>query len=214
MKNFVRMSVLAAAAVALSACGGSGAKLKDKQEAAKAMYQATEGSGKSGQGVIHGLVNRAKALRAQALASGATSVDASVTADCAHGGSATLKVDTDGTYSTDTSVTLAFDISYDSCNEDGKNTIDGDMTMGIYLAADSSSFEAKFGMKGKIDIDGEISDSLDANITESVGVNGTSNQVTVMIDGTIKTDGQTYTYTKESITFDANATLVGADTNA
>lgn len=214
MKNFVRMSVLAAAAVALSACGSSGAKLKDKQAAAQAMYQATEGSGQSsGQSVVRGLVNRARALHAQAVASGAATVDTDleITADCAHGGSATLKFNTDSSYATDTSVSIAYDISYDNCNEDGKNEIDGDMTMGIYLAADSSSFEAKFGLKGKIDIDGEISDSLDANITESVGINGTSGQVSLKIDGSIKTSDQSYTYSNETFTFSASAELAGAE---
>lgn len=215
MKNFVRMTVLAAAAVALSACGG-GAKLGGgKQGAAEALYQASDSTGKTGnQRVLAQLVNRAKALRAQAVASGATSVSASITSDCAHGGSATLTVDTDNTYAGDTNVSLVFDVSYDSCNEDGKNEIDGDMTMGIYLAADSSSFEAKVGMKGQIDISGEISDSLKADVTESIGVNGTSGQVSVKLNGTIETSTEKYAYANETFTFSADATLPAADDKA
>lgn len=205
MKSFVRMTVLAAAAAALTACGG-GAKLGGgKQGAAQALFQASDSTSQKGQNEV---IRRAIAKSTQAAQDVDVNLDGSVEVECTHGGSATMSIDTDGTTATDTSVSIAFDIEYDGCNEDGKNELDGEMNMAFLLATDGgSSFEMALRLKGELDIDGEVSDSLTADVTEYIGFNGSSAEVTVKLDGFIETSTERYTYSNETFTFSAEATL-------
>ena len=204
MKRFVRSSVLAAAALSLAACS-SGPKLGGgKQGAAQALYQASDSTSDKGQ---NRLMKRAMGQD--------ISLDGSVEVQCTHGGSASMSVDTDSISSTETSVQLAFDIEYDDCNEDGKNTLNGDMTMGFLISVDTTSFELALKMKGELDISGEVDDFIDADVTEYIGFNGTSGQVTLKLNGTIETRSGAYTYNNESFTFAEAATLpVEADADA
>ncbi|HSP79292.1 MAG TPA: hypothetical protein VLQ93_12225, partial [Myxococcaceae bacterium] len=83
MKRFVRLTLLSAVAAGLAACGG-GAKLGNgKEGAAQAAFQASQPVGRKG--------NTAQSLLDQALASGATTI--TITADCSHGGKASLALD-------------------------------------------------------------------------------------------------------------------------
>lgn len=204
MKRFVRSSVLAAAALSLAACS-SGPKLGGgKQGAAQALYQASDSTSDKGQ---NRLMKRAMGQD--------ISLDGSVEVACTHGGTASMSVDTDSITSTETSVTLAFDIEYDDCNEDGKNTLNGDMTMGFLISADTSSFELALHMKGELDISGEVDDFIDADVTEYIGFNGTSGQVTLKLKGTIETRSGEYVYDNETFTFaEAGVLPVEADADA
>ena len=212
MKRFVRMTVLAAAAAALTACGG-GAKLGGgKQGAAQALYQASASTSEGGQ--TAGQRIRSIAMeRARAVASGVQDIDISgeIEVECTKGGSASMKLDIAGG---DTSGKLVFDISYDDCSEDGVNSIDGDMKMTFFFDFDfenSDSFEMKLGMQGKIEFSGDVDDFIDADVIQYVGINGTSGQVTVKIDGKIATSTDSYTYANESFNFSATAELPTAE---
>jgi hypothetical protein len=200
MKNFFRLTILAAAVVGLSACGG-GAKLGGgKKGAAQALFQAGNATDqKGGQRILN------------ILQSGAVET-AAVTVECTHGGSATLSIDTDGTFKNDGTGTFtgSFDVEFDGCSEDGKNELDGSMTMGFYTVTTNSTAQLKLKMKGKIEFSGEISDFIDADITETVDVsvtNGNSVNVTVKLNGKIATSEETYTYNNETFTFDGSAEL-------
>ncbi|XXF76466.1 hypothetical protein P2318_25925 [Myxococcaceae bacterium GXIMD 01537] len=190
MKNSVRMTLLAAAAVSLAACGG-GAKLGGgKEGAAQALYQTSKSSEKKG------------ASRLKDLASGAV---AEVSVDCTHGGSATFKADTDNTFSNNSKVSISFKVDYNSCNEDGKNEIDGEMAMGflIDISGDGSDITAdmNLALKGDIDISGEISDSLKTDIVETVKIDSNAVNITMKLNGYIETSTEKYTYSNETITF-------------
>jgi hypothetical protein len=205
MKRFVRSSVLAAAALSLAACS-SGPKLGGgKQGAAQALYQASDSTSEKGQ----------NAVMKRAFAQDIT-LDGAITVNCTHGGTATMEVDLDSITSTDTSVTLAFDIEYDECNEDGKNALSGDMTMGFLIGTDGAdSFELALRMKGELDISGEVDDYIDADVTQYIGFNGTSGQVTTKINGTIATRSGEYVYNNETFTFaEAGVLPVAADDDA
>jgi len=205
MKRFVRSSILAAAALSLVACS-SGPKLGGgKQGAAQALYQASDSTSEKG----------ANRLLKRALAQD-ISLDGDLTVNCTHGGTATMEVDLDSLTATDTSVTLAFDIEYDDCNEDGKNALNGDMTMGFLIGTDGAeSFELGLSMKGELDISGEVDDFIDADVTQYIGFNGTSGQITTKINGTISTRSGEYVYNNETFTFaEAGVLPVEADADA
>lgn len=211
MKRFVRSSLLAVAALSLAACS-SGPKLGGgKQGAAQALYQASDSTSQKGQSEVMKRLFAKKNAMAQDVD---VNLDGSIEVSCTHGGSATMSVDTDSTTATDTSVSIVFNIEYDSCNEDGKNELDGDMQMSFLLSTDGeSSFEFGLKMKGEIDINGEVDDTLVADVTEYIGFNGTSGQITLKLNGTIETDTEKYTYTNETFTFSETATLpVAAET--
>jgi hypothetical protein len=200
MKRFVRLSLMAAAAASLVACGG-GAKLGGgKEGAAQAVFQASSPASKQSQSAM------------SRLASG---ISVSETVKCSQGGSATLTIDEDNLFADDTQVALAFDVSYDGCSEDGKNELDGKMTIGMYVSTDGhSSAEIAMGFKGRLEISGEIDDFVEADVVQYIGVNGTSNQVTIIVDGTIETSTEKYTYTEESFTFTAGALPADEDGNS
>lgn len=200
MKRFVRLSLMAAAAASLVACGG-GAKLGGgKEGAAQAVFQASGPANKTSQAAM----NR--------LASG---ISVSETVKCSQGGSATFTMDEDNLFADDTQVALAFDVSYDGCSEDGKNELDGKMTIGMYVSTDGvSSAEVAMRFKGELEISGEVEDFINADVVEYIGVNGTSSQVTVVVDGFIETSEAKYTYNKESITFTAGELPTDEDSNS
>jgi hypothetical protein len=193
MKRFVRMTLLAAAAASLAACGG-GAKLGGgKQGAAQALFQASSPASKKGANAM------------QRLAAG---LSISETVDCSKGGSVTLTIDEDNIFTSDNEVALAYDVEYDGCSEDGKNELDGEMTIGFYIGTDGhSSAEIALALKGRVDISGEVDDFVEADVVEYIGFNGTSSQVTLVLDGTIETSESKYTYNEETITFSATGEL-------
>jgi hypothetical protein len=202
MTRFVRMSLFSALMVGLAACGG-GAKLGGgKEGAAQAVFQASQPAGRSGS-------TNGQALLAQALASGASSI--SVTASCSKGGSATLALDVDETVTDpDAMFSLTYDITYNDCNEDGKNSYDGTMrtTMNGYASSDGNmaNFSMSYTMKGRLDISGEVSDFVDADITMTMSATASSTHtgsVAITIDGTITTSTLPYVYNNERINITA-----------
>ncbi len=209
MTRFIRLSVLAAATAALVACGGSGAKLGGgKEGAAQAMFEATQPAANSGK-------NQQDLLAR--LASAATG-EIEVSVDCAQGGSVKLKLDV--TSIGGQSGAIKYDLSYDSCSEDGVNEYDGTLTMELKIGFDinggTASGKMTMKLKGKLDLKGDIDDFLDADITQTIELTATeaSGQVTVQLDGYIKTSSGNYTYAKESITITAGGELPTDDGNS
>lgn len=195
MTRLIRLTILSAMTLALSACGG--AKLGGgKEGAAQAAFQASQPAGrgsKTGQSLVN-----------QALASGAGSL--TLTASCATSGTASLVLDTSGT-PTDGAL-LHYAVTYDACNEDGKNEYNGTVATTIKLAIDLSGGGASISthLQGKLEIDGEVSDSLDADVTLRMDLTATSaraGSIKVVLDGTIKTESGSYTYANETLTLTA-----------
>jgi hypothetical protein len=191
MMRFIRYSLLAAATTALVACG-SGPKLGGgKEGAAKAMFETSQASNKglqraTGQALpIHELASRAAA----------DSVG-EVSVDCAQGGKLKLKIDFAALLRDNfEGGKLAYEVEFDSCNEDGANELDGEMAVELAVAAATTSVDIKF--KGKVEINGEVDDFIDVDVTENIsaiGLGQTTGSVSVKLTGTIKTSEATYTY--------------------
>jgi len=199
MTRLVRLSVLAVASAALVACGG-GAKLGGgKEGAAQAFFEASQPAGK----------NSAQGSAMQRLASGVTL--GAETVACTHGGSVKLSLDLSSFDSTDTdSASFGFDLEYDDCNEDGVNEYDGKMKMLFDFAGTPDSAFMSLRFKGKININGEIDDHLEVDITQSVSLvdmGAATGSVTVKLKGTIKTSQETHTYNDEAITITVGGAL-------
>lgn len=197
----LRLAVIAAVAVTLTACGG--AKLGGgKEGAAEAMFQAS------------GPAASTKGAAAKLALSGATVGEVSV--DGQHSGKATLSFDISDT---DTGSGLfAYNVKYDNFSDDGKNYYTGQMLMKIkfdFSFTDTSATGAMtISMKGKINIAGEISDYLDADVTQTVDFNTLSSgsgAVTVKLNGTISTSTESHVFNNEEISFTADGSLPAAE---
>jgi hypothetical protein len=194
MTRMIRWMAVSAMALGLTACGG-GAKLGgNKEGAAQAAFQASQPAGR-------GHTKSGQALIDQALASGALSI--TVSANCATSGSVHLTLDANATPRVGT---FSYVVRYDACNEDGQNEYDGEMTttMGLGFDIDNHNVSGAFviGLKGKLTIEGEISDFIDTDVRLSMDFSATSlrtGSVKLVVDGTIKTSTQTYIYSKEVI---------------
>ncbi|WNG34677.1 hypothetical protein F0U61_14255 [Archangium violaceum] len=190
MNRFTRLTILSAMTLGLAACGG--AKLGGgKEGAAQAAFQASQPAGrgtKTGQSLVE-----------KALASGATSI--TLTADCAQGGSASLKLDASATR---LDGLVSYSITYDACNEDGQNEYNGTMATALGFTLDPRYPAGAFtiSMEGRLTIDGEISDFIDVDAKLNMDFAATSlhtGSVKLVVDGTIETSEGKFTYSHETV---------------
>lgn len=196
MIRLTRLTILSAMTLGLVACGG--AKLGGGEEgAAQAAFQASQPAGRGSK--------TGQALVEQALASGATTL--TIKADCAKGGTASLAFDAT---STATDGMVNYSITYDSCNEDGKNEYNGTMatSLGFDVKMIDGNLDAAFiiSMKGKLTIEGEVSDFIDANVKMTMHATSTSTHsgsVKLVVDGTIKTSEGNYAYANKTVAITA-----------
>jgi len=196
MSRLTRLTILSAMTLGLVACGG--AKLGGgKEGAAQAAFQASQPAGRGSQ--------TAQSLVEQALASGAATL--TLKANCAKSGTASLSLDS--TAGTELGA-IGYTVTYNACNEDGKNEYNGTMTTAMTFDFDAtgSNLNAALtvAMKGKLTIDGEISDFVDADVKMTMNINATSTHagsVKLVLDGTIKTSEGNYTYAQETISVSA-----------
>ncbi len=154
--NVLRLSLLAVVGSTLVACGGE--KLAaNKEAAAQALFAVSS-----------------RAQPPSSMASGLTpSVAAQYTQDCTHGGKATLEFSFDDLTGTQTATTSEFDfnVKFDHCNDDGHNSFNGQMTTHWALdATDTMNPTLALTFHGRVDISGEVSDFVDANVTQTVNV--------------------------------------------
>jgi hypothetical protein len=192
MTRLTRLTMLAAMTLGLVACGG-GAKLGGGEKgAAQAAFQASQPVGRNGN-------TSANALVRKALASGALTV--SVSYDCHKGGKVSWGVDLTNVGQNGT---FNYDVTYDNCNEDGKNEYNGKMVYAMRFAVDPTleSFAFITTMKGRLTIEGEISDYIEADVALTMALTATSahsGNVTLVIDGSIKTSEGSHVYTQDTL---------------
>lgn len=199
MTRLIRLSLLAVASAALVACG-SGPKLGGGREgAAQAFFEASQPAGK----------NSAQGSAMQRLMSGVTL--GSETVACTHGGSVKLSLDLSSFDSNDSdSVSFGFNLDYDDCNEDGVNEYSGDMKMLFDVSATPNSAFIGLRFKGKLDINGEIDDHIEVDLTQTVSLvdmGASTGSVTVKLKGTIKTSDGNYNYDDEALSITVGGTL-------
>lgn len=190
MSRLTRLTILSAMTLGLVACGG--AKLGGGEEgAAQAAFQASQPAGRGSR--------TGQALVEQALASGAATL--TLKADCAKSGTASLVLDTTNT---EVDGLLNYSITYDSCNEDGKNEYNGTMktSLGFAFNPDYTAGSFVIAMKGKLTIEGEIADYIDADVKMTMDFAATSTHsgsVSLKLNGTIKTSESNYVYTDKTL---------------
>jgi hypothetical protein len=190
MSRLTRLTILSAMTLGLVACGG--AKLGGgKEGAAQAAFQASQAADRGSKA--------GAALVEQALASGAATV--SLKTSCAKGGNVSLLLDGNNTT---TGGGVRYTITYDNCNQDGRNEYNGSMetTITATIDPDFTGAAVVFGMKGKLTIEGEVSDFIDTDVRMTMSVTATSassGNVSMTLDGSIKTSEGNYVYANESI---------------
>jgi hypothetical protein len=203
MTNAMRLVVLTAAVGALVGCGG--AKIGSKEEAAKWAGQSGDSLGSS-KGALLSLYK-----------SGVDS-SGSISVSCTHGGTAEAKFAGTGT---DASGFLTYELTYKNCTEpsyDDPETeaiekedvvANGTLTfsMKIDITSTTAAFEIK--MKGRVDLGGAYSDFLEMDITESyvANVTDTSIDAKFVINGSIKTSSETYSYNNETYTLSVDGKI-------
>lgn len=184
MKILIRVALVLGAMV-LVGCGGR-PLAANKEAAAGALFQSSRGAS-SAQGAL-----------AQVLNSGA-GTQTEVRVSCPRGGNVAIRLDV----TSGTTTSLTYDLVYDGCNYDGRTSMRGTMHMTMDLTSGGTTAAIALHLQGRIELSGEISDFVDANVTETVtmtDLSSPSGTVTVTLDGTISTSSGTYTYTNEVIT--------------
>jgi hypothetical protein len=187
MQAPLRPLLLAALSLALAACS-SGPRLGGgKEGAAQALFQATQVSPFT------------SAAGARVRAAGMEASLAATSADCPKGGKVTLKLDME--HLDPTAQELAYGLDYDGCSVDGHNAYDGELTTRFSSTVDETGGGFDVGLKGKLDISGDVDDFVDADIRQSVelDLSGAGSAV-VRLTGTIRTATATYTYDGSPLT--------------
>ncbi|WNG60225.1 hypothetical protein F0U59_40065 [Archangium gephyra] len=194
MNRLTRLMMLSAMTLGLVACGG--AKLGGGEEgAAAAAFQASQPAGRGSK--------TGQALVEQALASGAASI--TISADCAKSGKASLTLNTVGG---ELDGLINYSITYDGCSEDGKSEYNGTMNTSLGISIDPKYTSGAFviAMKGKLTIEGEVSDFIDANVKlkmEFLATSTHTGSVSLVVDGTIKTSEGNYVYANKTVAITA-----------
>jgi hypothetical protein len=206
MIRIIRLSLMAAAATALVACGGGGPKLGGgKDGAAKAMFVASQSSNSALQRAT------GQALPVQALASYANTVG-DIPIKCAKSGELKVKIDF-LTYLEDIEKgEFKYEVEFNDCNEDGVNALDGKLAIEFKVVPGTINVSLKF--KGKVEFSGEVDDYIDTDVTLAVsggGLDQHSGTVGLTLTGTIKTSEATYTYDGSPLTITVEGGLPIAD---
>jgi hypothetical protein len=80
------------------------------------------------------------------------------------------------------------------------------MATSILVAGNATGASLAIGLKGKLTIDGDINDFIDADVTLTMALTATSahsGSVSIETNGTIKTTDNSYTYNHETFSFTA-----------
>src|SRR5262245_27875503 len=147
MKNVIRVAV-AMGAMVLVGCSGK-PLAANKEAAAGALFQSSRAASHSpGGGGLAQVFNSA--------------VTTEVKVDCTKGGKVTWKFDVDTQQQS-----AGWDLAYDGCSWDGHTSMSGSLHMS-YDAVTVGQTTLTMNLKGKVTFSGEVSDFVDADITEKV----------------------------------------------
>lgn len=185
MKNVFVLAV-AVSSTTLLACG-PGAKLAEgKQSAAEALH-AVSGPTKAG-----------------ATGQGGSSFIGGLNWKCPHGGTATLSLaNLSIDLSQGTDVDQKLRIAYDECGlakaDVGVASFDGAMEVSQVVSVHDSAVSVVQTFKGKLLIEGDFDDFLDADITQTVAVGDLdgAGQVSMTLKGRLATSAGSYQYDED-----------------
>jgi len=198
MKLGLGVTVLAAA-FALTACGGSGAKLTTKEQAAQAVFGASKAAEQ-----VKASPSLMKTLESAATISGSQDYPCT-------GGTMTANMDMESD-ETGKTATINIAIDFHGCatgkytnpktNKTEDVTVDGT----IEYAVDLSQSSFSVGFNGHLDFSGGLDDSVDLNnLVISTGTTAAGS--TISITGEITTSPPTFTYdSTDTFTYDGTIT--------
>ncbi len=172
----------------LSGCGG-GAKIADNKEAAAAAAFAASRGANSAHGMYRALQQPI--------------VGMSTTVDCPNGGTVAVGLTT---LAGGTGASVGYELTYNNCNYDSANSLSGTMTLAMNVSSGETTGIA-LTMKGRVTFSGETSDFVDMDLTQTVDItrlSETSGTVSVVLDGTVTTSSNTYTYSQETLVITAD----------
>ncbi len=175
---------LAASSLLFAACGGAPG--------------ATLGGGKDGAATA--VFTAAQASLAQDgflddNASGAQSTG--FTRACAQGGSVAVTVDASG------GALPSFVADYKGCSVDGLTKLDGKASLTLLVEKVGSGVAATVTFTGKLALSGEITDTLEFDVTQTASVKSLRTEdanVTLTLRGFVQTTAARYEYANEPIT--------------
>lgn len=204
MKNGIRLALVAAFTLAVTACA-PGARLGGgKEGAAEALFQASSPA------------TGARGAALQAIRSGAFT--GSIKVDGRKSGTATLTADVLASVKQGE---VAYAVKYDNYSDDGKVFYNGTLTMGVGfkfdVSDDAASGDVQISFKGRVRMSGEIDDFLEADVTETLSfsaIAASGASVTLKLDGTIQTATETHTYANETLSFTADWELPKVEASA
>lgn len=208
MKVGIRIFLAAAMAFALSACGGSGAKLSNKDDAAKALFGSFSGSQASAN----------NAFMALPSAVSSTNSSGSGTATCRNGnGKITVSFDLSATSS---SGNISVKYSFDGCEVgDYKNAkgqmvpvqIDGDVTYALVAGSTGTLSNFSITIDGHLDFSGGIDDSLDiSKVVLSATADSAAGTYALTLTGDLKTNEGSFHY-DQGYSVSTNGQFTGTD---
>lgn len=200
MKTLRTSLILSASFFALTACG-PGAKVGSKQASAEALHALSKPT------------NSAATRAASPIDT--TDIDAT----CAQGGTSKLSNFTNSIDNSGGSlkVVQSFTMTLTGCGlaktELGAALYSGTVQVSQIVSTDASGVNVEQTFKGKVTLDGAVSDFLDCNISQKVAVGAASSQsqgsVAEVLKGTLTTSSGTYTF-DESVTVQDGAISISA----
>jgi hypothetical protein len=187
------LMLLVVAAFALAACGGGGAPVSSKQDAAK-VAQRLQSMGTS-------------STTAQSLTAGLINVNVN-----GKSGKMSASVDMQTNMSgTGVDISYAIDATFSGYSPDGKNTYDGTEHESYTVHAGSlggtASGSVTVTINSDVTVSGEYASKVKVDLTmtlDATAMTG-SGSVSMVLNGTVIADGTTYTFDHETISVEASS---------
>lgn len=181
--------LVAAAVMALAACGGPGVKLGGGKTGAAQALQAASAPTKSG-------VNKA---------AGGIDVTGAVSYDCPYGG--TAKLENFNLTATPTAdgggvVAQSFNLTYVACglakSEAGTAIYNGSFQVAQRIEGTSTGGTVEQTFKGRVTLSGAFDDFLEADVKQRVAASSLgSGTASIKLEGSLTTSGGAYTYAED-----------------
>ncbi|MCA9553699.1 MAG: hypothetical protein KC933_26905 [Myxococcales bacterium] len=104
---------------------------------------------------------------------------------------------------TEADVQARYTVTYDAYSSDGVDFIDGQVVYTSRVITSGADVSVSHEEKGLVTISGSQDAVLDLDVAFRVDVAGSTGSVTVVVDGTVTADGETFSYSDESLSLTA-----------
>lgn len=191
MKKLIAPALTLTTAFSLAACGGGGGSISNKQDAAQAAYAVQQTGddvqGRQSQGLFAAQFDPGGGVTTEYDVDGAS-------------GKASVKLEATVT---EADVQARYTVTYDAYSSDGVDFIDGQVVYTSRVITSGADVSVSHEEKGLVTISGSQDAVLDLDVAFRVDVAGSTGSVTVVVDGTVTADGETFSYSDESLSLTA-----------